>query len=149
MALQDVENRGFMESMMTLMEKVDKLLKQRGSNQADLARALGVAPSRVTNWIQGTGVPNAYQTLVLARMLGVSMEYLADQEQEGPPPDASWHQDVERFVERVGIDELYMRLYGVRDLNMVPRVNPGDTAEVIVTRKGGKSPGNPRRSGNG
>lgn len=115
---------------MLLMEKVDKLLKQRGANQADLARMLGVSPSRITNWIQGTGVPNAYQTLAIARMLGVSMEYLADQEWEGPPSDASWLPDVERFVDRMGVDELYMRLYNARDLNAVSRVKSGDDAPV-------------------
>lgn len=148
--LQDRQANRFMVAMpTTLMTKVAHILERRGLKQADLCRALGVDSGRMTRWIQGTGTPDPYQALKIAKFLNVSLEYLADAEREGPAPDVSWLQDVERFVERVGVDELYMRLYGVRGLGGIPRVNPGDIAEGVTVQKPGNSPGNPRRSGSG
>src|SRR5436309_1626793 len=68
-----------------LNDKIARLLKSRGMTQSDLAEMIGVAKSRVSLWMQGTGLPNAYQTRAIAMALGVSMEYLTDDSLDTPP----------------------------------------------------------------
>jgi transcriptional regulator with XRE-family HTH domain len=69
---------------MRIMEKVRRLLEERQLTQGWLCAVAKIDPSRMSKWMGGTGVPNAYQTLGIARALAVSMEYLADEEMVEP-----------------------------------------------------------------
>ncbi len=67
---------------MNLVEKIEKLLSDRGWKQIDLAEAIGVSKQRVSQWMQGTGQPKPYHLLRMARALNVPMEFLADDTME-------------------------------------------------------------------
>jgi transcriptional regulator with XRE-family HTH domain len=110
---------------MRLVEKIVTLLRQRGLKQADLAAAIGVAPSRVTLWLQGTGVPNAYQLKAIATALNVPIDYLVDDSVNDPGEVRAGLTEKERlllgavgFIEG-GIDEALHRM-----LNRRPATEP-------------------------
>jgi transcriptional regulator with XRE-family HTH domain len=90
---------------MTLKEKVDKLWVARGRSQASLATLIGVSPQRMSLWMNGTGAPKPEQLLRMARAIGVSVDYLADDAAEAPPPPA------------ITDDERYL-IQLIRDLNV-------------------------------
>ena len=49
-------------------------------SQAQLARQLGVSTSLVSHWEKGTRTPSEFQTLEIARRLGVALDYLLNAE---------------------------------------------------------------------
>lgn len=55
-----------------------ELLDMRGESNIDFARAIGVSPSMVTYWLNGTRNPFASQTTLLkiSQHFGVSLNYL-------------------------------------------------------------------------
>lgn len=57
------------ESFMTYLER---LMKAKGLNQADLARKMDVTPSAVCYWLSGEKEPEAAKYPKLARILGIS-----------------------------------------------------------------------------
>ena len=71
---------------MTPGEKIIKLCESRGWCQADLADRLGVARSTVNNWWNGRNLPDLPYGLKISRMLGVTLDYLADETQTEPIP---------------------------------------------------------------
>lgn len=53
--------------------------------QAELAKPVGVNQQRIAKWENGDGLPSMEQGLRLARALGVSYEYFADDAADRPP----------------------------------------------------------------
>ena len=74
---------------MKLSKKVPKLLEMRGRSQADAARAMGADPARMSELKAEMWTPDIRQSLDLARFLGVTLDYLADDSQDDPPPGLS------------------------------------------------------------
>jgi transcriptional regulator with XRE-family HTH domain len=64
--------------MTPIVKKILHVAESKKLTQVDLAEAAGVAPPRITAWKQGEGGPKIGQALKLARVLGVPLEYLAD-----------------------------------------------------------------------
>ena len=56
------------------MKSLRTLREAKGLTQAQLANAVGVAPSSVYNWERGKFEPRASQLRELARVLGVRMD---------------------------------------------------------------------------
>lgn len=48
-------------------------------SQRQLARLVGVAPSSITEWLKGRGIPNADKITKLAEVLGVAVSDLIDE----------------------------------------------------------------------
>ena len=66
-------------------EKIAERRQQIGWTQTDLARAMGVAPSRISEFENGTKTDcNLSTARRLARVLGCSIDYLADTWDEEP-----------------------------------------------------------------
>jgi transcriptional regulator with XRE-family HTH domain len=125
---------------MRLVEKIVTLLRQRGLKQADLAAAIGVAPSRVTLWLQGTGVPNAYQLKAIATALNVPIDYLVDDSVNDPGEVRAGLTEKERlllgavgFIEG-GIDEALHRM-----LNRRPATEPATELVRRLRAENGKA----------
>jgi transcriptional regulator with XRE-family HTH domain len=64
--------------------------KQPKINQAGIAALAGVDRSQVTHWKGGAGNPSLDQVMKIARGLGVSMDYLLQEEQD-------WLDDAEKM----------------------------------------------------
>ncbi len=76
---------------MKIDEKLRKQMLDKGFNQQKLARASGVSDSEVSRILGGKSQPGLENALRLARALGVSLDYLADQaldHEAGAPRDA-------------------------------------------------------------
>jgi len=71
---------------MRLLDKVEKLLRQKRIPQEELARAMLVPPNRISKWKGGQGAPKPHHLLLMARFFGVSLESLVDDAIAEPQP---------------------------------------------------------------
>lgn len=62
--------------MMNLAETINKLRKQKGLTQKEVARALNISPTAVNKWEKGTTSPDIDNLLPLSRLLNVSVDDL-------------------------------------------------------------------------
>lgn len=60
------------------MLKLKEFRTKRGLSQADLAKILGLAPSAVSNWEQGTREPNIENLTKIAIVLDVTVDDLIE-----------------------------------------------------------------------
>lgn len=75
-----------MIASMEFAEKVNKLLAEKGLSQRALAGLLGdVNKDSVNRWCRGSQMPDVKTALRLARVLGVSLDYLVDDQMDEPP----------------------------------------------------------------
>ena len=72
---------------MDLPTKINRLLDERSWSQRDLARRMRRSAQSLNNWMNGVE-PKRKDLLIIARALGVSVEYLIDDAQDRPPPPA-------------------------------------------------------------
>lgn len=68
-----------------MVEKIKARMEERGVKQNALATKLQVNDNRVTLWLQGTGLPDAYQAARIAAYLELPLDYLVDDTQVEPP----------------------------------------------------------------
>lgn len=64
--------------VMEFCKKLNYHMNKLGLSQAAVAKGVGYSPSLVGKWVRGKARPDIHQGLALARVLGVSLEYLAD-----------------------------------------------------------------------
>ena len=67
---------------MTMGEKMQKLRKQKNWSQETLAEKLGVSRQAVSLWERGESMPEIDKLIPLARLFGVTADYLLDDTQE-------------------------------------------------------------------
>jgi transcriptional regulator with XRE-family HTH domain len=100
---------------MTLYEKINRLSALKGWGQSEVARRLKVSRSTVQPWFSGQGKPSYDLLLPLARVLGVSVDFLLDDTLDEPPKELT---EEERFVLRtiraleISADEAFRLLSG-------------------------------------
>jgi transcriptional regulator with XRE-family HTH domain len=82
---------------MKMLDKIERLIEERGLTQTAVEGMAGLAGNRISRWKGGMGEPTARQALRMARILGVSIEYLVNDEVDDPG-SASELSDEERFV---------------------------------------------------
>ncbi len=70
-------------------------LDEAGMSRAELARRLGVGVPELSRWLAGVSAPDVYQFQRIARILGLSYEYLLD----GDGPETA------EIAERLGLCE--------------------------------------------
>ena len=63
---------------MTLGEKLKEARKQAGLSQLQLAEKLNVSRSAVAKWETDKGIPDVENLKMIAKLLGVSIDYLLD-----------------------------------------------------------------------
>jgi transcriptional regulator with XRE-family HTH domain len=87
----------------TFGEKLKKLRKERGWSQDELGQQVGIHGRHVGKYEIGRAMPNAETVVTIARVLGVSIDYLLrDDLDEGSTPGATLRdQDLLRQFEAV------------------------------------------------
>jgi len=73
---------------MNFSEKIIYMRKKNGMSQEDMADRLGVSRQAVSRWESGTAMPDAGNILMISRALGVTADWLLDDEC-GPETDIS------------------------------------------------------------
>jgi len=59
-----------------LLERILKLMDERGINAKELTEKIGINHSAVTDWKKGKGNPSTGAIIKLAKFFGVSTDYL-------------------------------------------------------------------------
>lgn len=130
-----------MASMMKFHRKLQYLTRHRGLSQAEVARRMGVPETRVSEWALGKAPSLAKDLafgLAMARALDVSLEYLADEAQEGEPPAVPdrWEMLVRDMVasqpQGVGWKWVVWKLVGANNVPPVEHTSPtfGETHDA-------------------
>ena len=73
---------------MTFGEKLQKLRKEAGMSQEELAARLDVSRQAVTKWETGTSRPSIENLQSLSRLYNVQLEYLLDESEDELPAPA-------------------------------------------------------------
>lgn len=74
---------------MTLCEKLIDLRRKAGLSQEQIAQQLDVSRQAVSKWETGESLPDTNKLLAIGRLLGVTVDYLLDDEQTEPAPTSA------------------------------------------------------------
>lgn len=74
---------------MTLCEKLIDLRRKAGLSQEQMAQQLDVSRQAVSKWETGESLPDTNKLLAIGRLLGVTVDYLLDDEQTEPAPTSA------------------------------------------------------------
>ena len=95
---------------MRFEEKLRKQMLIQGLNQQRLSRASGVSDSEVSRILGGKSQPGLENALKLARAVGVSLDYLADDSVDevpvapaAPAPASPWDEELLEIAREVGM----------------------------------------------
>ncbi len=78
---------------MTIGNRLANLRRAKGWSQEYVAELVGVSRQAVSKWEQDRSAPDTYNLIALARLYGVSVEYIAVGEAEGETLDSATPQD--------------------------------------------------------
>ena len=75
-----------------LAETIQRLRKEKGLSQEQLATALGVSRQAVSKWETGESVPETEKIIALSQLFGVTTDLLllGEQQKPAPPPRKPW-----------------------------------------------------------
>lgn len=74
---------------MTFGEKLQKLRKEAGLSQEELACQLGVSRQAISKWERDSGYPETDKILRMGKMFHVSLDYLLGDDESSSAPDTS------------------------------------------------------------
>jgi transcriptional regulator with XRE-family HTH domain len=99
---------------MKIGEKIQKLIEDRGTSQAELGRKVKIAQPRLNVVINGKARLFVDQAAAVAKALDVSLDYLADESLGEPLPPAmtEWERKVWEIVSAIGPEMAWRRLIG-------------------------------------
>ncbi|QEH35063.1 helix-turn-helix protein [Aquisphaera giovannonii] len=100
---------------MELKQKLKDLMAARGLNGQKLARLSRVSDSEISRILQGKSRPGLDNALRLARALGVSLDYIADDAADAEPPGPA---------DSVSPDER-------KALNLVQKLGPAEVLTIL------------------
>ena len=73
--------------MSDFVDRIDVLLKARNLKRSALCDALGLSSTSITDWNRRGTIPSADVAIMIARYLGVSVEFLVLGEEKEKPPE--------------------------------------------------------------
>jgi transcriptional regulator with XRE-family HTH domain len=126
-------------------EKLRRQMLLRGFNQQKLARLSGVSDSEVSRILNGKSQPGLENALKLARALGVSLDYLADDsldhDHASRGAGSPWDEELRDLAHEVGPRNAAQLLLAARTLGYetaVRRIYGLDIKPVIEVGDGGR-----------
>ena len=78
--------------------RVKELIKKNNITQRSLSSNIGLTPRTVETWINQKTIPNAYQTYLLSKELGCSMEYLVTGVSEQPALPSDLQEVINKYA---------------------------------------------------
>lgn len=157
-----MEQKALIPLDMEFAKKLNKLMDERGVTYLEVARHVGVGTTTVFRWLNQKGKPlrpRLDEAARLAELLGVRVDYLADDALDAPPPGLSPQEELLLdLIRRMGVNEASDRLSLVRtgSAGYSPRATPrpaaGEPPRIKSAGQGsGADRGNPPRgkAGNG
>lgn len=126
---------------MTLLQKIEKLIKDKGLTQETVEQSCGLSHGRISKWKDGVGEPTAKQAWRLAMFLGVAIEYLVNDDIDKPFRVHGLNEDestVLRTMSALGLDgdEAIRRLAKSAVVPISPRPMLPDELNPPETKKG-------------
>jgi transcriptional regulator with XRE-family HTH domain len=107
---------------MRFEEKLRREMILQGLNQQKLARLSGVSDSEVSRILGGKSQPGLENALKLARAIGVSLDYLADDSLDKPsssrPGASPWEAEVVDVARQCGLRESAQLLLAARTVGL-------------------------------
>jgi transcriptional regulator with XRE-family HTH domain len=101
---------------MKFHEKLGRLIQDKGWTRKHLLDSVGASQSTVDRWFRGDTLPDISQGAAIARALGVSLDYLADDDATEPstlPPNTSTEMiAIAAIVQALGPEKALRRLIG-------------------------------------
>lgn len=73
---------------MTFGEKIQKLRKEAGLSQEELAYQLGVSRQAISKWERDNGYPETEKIVRMSKLFNVSLDYLLDEEDTKKPENS-------------------------------------------------------------
>lgn len=120
---------------MEFAKKLNKLMAERDVTYEEVAKHVGVGTTTVFRWLNQKGKPlrpRLDEAARLAELLGVGVDYLADDALDAPPPPGLSPQEelLLDLIRRMGVNEASDRLSLVRtgSAGYSPRATPRPTA---------------------
>jgi transcriptional regulator with XRE-family HTH domain len=83
---------------MRFAEKVNRRLAELGWNDSRLAIEAKVSTSAVGKWTDGESLPRIDLAIRVARALGISLDYLADDALDEPPPATEERSEADAMI---------------------------------------------------
>jgi transcriptional regulator with XRE-family HTH domain len=110
-----------MVETMELKDKLQTLMARRGLNGQKLARSSGVSDSEISRILQGKSRPGLDNAFRLARSVGVTLDYLADDTLDVEPPRPEDHlspdeRKVLALAQKIGSAQVMTILENIRFL---------------------------------
>ncbi len=113
-----------MLGVMGYAEKLQKLCLQKGLDQLALAEAVGLSRSSISRILSGSQEPKLGVAWKLSRLLGVPLDYLADEESECESGHGGAYLHLSedeltilKLVRRLGVEASMDRLLAVRGVS--------------------------------
>jgi transcriptional regulator with XRE-family HTH domain len=91
-------------------EEFRRKLREAIGNQSDLAERTGISQTTISDLINRDHNPSFAQTVKIARALGLSLEYLADDEMKNPPESrerTDREDDILKLAKKLGYEEAF------------------------------------------
>jgi transcriptional regulator with XRE-family HTH domain len=86
---------------MTMLEKIELVLRKRGLSQAALERIALLPAGRISKWKDQRGEPTVRQALRIAHALDVPIPWLVDDGMDEPPPVSAMPSAAEQLAQRM------------------------------------------------
>jgi transcriptional regulator with XRE-family HTH domain len=86
---------------MTMLEKIDLVLRRKGLSQAALERIALLPAGRISKWKDQKGEPTVRQALRIAHALDVPIPWLVDDGMDEPPPVSAMPSAAEQLAQRM------------------------------------------------
>jgi transcriptional regulator with XRE-family HTH domain len=129
---------------MEMVDKILRLIEDRGLSQGDFEVAVGLYQGRFSKWKRGQGEIPATDALAMARYLGVPADWLIDPEADFT--SLAWDGKVWEVIRAIGPEAAWLRLVGAEGK---VAVEDGSTGGRRDPSDGSRSPEakEPRRRG--
>jgi transcriptional regulator with XRE-family HTH domain len=115
--------------MMEFHEKLQKLLDDRNLSQEITGKMVGYSQGLVSRWCRGKNTPDIFQGRDLARLLGVSLDYLVDDSLDDPPEPEFTHDErhIIEVIRAMGLNKMrILRLLIGADSISSPELDESD-----------------------